>query len=152
MVSQSGVVFPMSMADILANPVEIFFGSFMATSTTLAVATSPMVSMKVPTTPVTAPSSNLKSKTHPPKPYDIVQGMERVIDMMEETLQICERAQRSTQDASHIKTFPFGLRPSSDAHARQESSRNLKIEPRARRDPLNVPCTYHKGAQHTLRG
>jgi hypothetical protein len=62
--------------------------------------TSPTVSMKVLAMPVTAPSSNLKSKNHPPKPYDIVQGMERVIDMMEETLQICERAQRSTHDAS----------------------------------------------------
>jgi hypothetical protein len=44
--------------------------------------------------------------------------MERVIDMMEETLQIYERAQRSTQDASRCKTFPFGLRSSSDAHTR----------------------------------
>jgi D-mannonate dehydratase len=52
--------------------------------------------VKVSATPVAAPSSDLKSKTHPPKPYDIVQGMERVMDMMEETLQICERAQRST--------------------------------------------------------
>jgi hypothetical protein len=119
MVARSGVVFSVSMADILANPVEIYFGSFTATSTTLAAATSPTVSMKVSTTPVAAPSTNLKSKTHPPKPYGIVQGMERVIDMMEETLQICERAQRSTQDASRRGTFPFGLRPSSDAHARQ---------------------------------
>jgi hypothetical protein len=31
MVAQSGVVFLVSMADILANPVEIFFGSFTAT-------------------------------------------------------------------------------------------------------------------------
>jgi hypothetical protein len=42
--------------------------------------------------------------------------MERVIDMMEETFQICERAQRSAQDASHRKTFPFGLRPTSDLY------------------------------------
>jgi hypothetical protein len=33
--------------------------------------------------PVAAPSSSKKSKTHPPNPYDIVQGMEWVIDMME---------------------------------------------------------------------
>jgi hypothetical protein len=68
------------------------------------------------------------------------------------------------QDASHRKAFPFGLPPSSDAHARQvaksikiqsgqlESSGDLKIEPRARRDPLNVMCTYYKGTQHTLPG
>jgi hypothetical protein len=84
------------MADIHANPVDICFGSFTATSTTLAVETSPTVSVKAPATPVVASSSSKKSKTHPPKPYDIVQGMERVIDMMEETLQIYERAQRST--------------------------------------------------------
>jgi hypothetical protein len=32
MVARSGVVFPASMAAFLANPVEIFFGSFTATS------------------------------------------------------------------------------------------------------------------------
>jgi hypothetical protein len=46
--------------------------------------------VKVPATSDVAPSSGKKSKTHLPKPYDLVQGMERVIDMMEETLQICE--------------------------------------------------------------
>jgi hypothetical protein len=90
--------------------------------------------------------------------------MERDIDMMEETLQSCERAQRSTQDASHRRTFPFGLRPSSDVYqrqaaksiqiqsGRQEPISDLKVKPRARRDPLDVPCVYHKGARHTLRG
>jgi hypothetical protein len=96
MAARSGIVFPASMADILADPVEICFGSFTATSTTLAAATSPTASVKVPATAGVAPSSGRKSKTHPPKPYDLVQGMERAIDMMEETLQICERAQRST--------------------------------------------------------
>jgi hypothetical protein len=78
------------MADFLANPVKICFGSSIVTSTTLAVATSPVIAMKVPVTPVATPAFDLKLKTHPPKPYDIVHGMERVIDMMEETLQIYE--------------------------------------------------------------
>jgi hypothetical protein len=38
---------------------------------------------------------------------------------MEETLQICEKAQRSMQTVLHRKTFPFGLRPPSDAYIRQ---------------------------------
>jgi hypothetical protein len=42
--------------------------------------------VKIPATPVAGPASDLKLKTHPPKPYDIVQGMEQVIDMLEETL------------------------------------------------------------------
>jgi hypothetical protein len=117
--------------------------------------------VKAPATPDAAPSSSKKSKTHPPKLHDIVQGMERVIGMMEETLQICERAQRSMQDASHRKTFPFGLRPSSDAYAcqvvksiqiqsgRQQPSSDLKVETRTRRDPLDVTCIC---ARHTLCG
>jgi hypothetical protein len=32
--------------------------------------------MKAPAMPVAAPSFSQMSKTHPPKPYDIVQGME----------------------------------------------------------------------------
>jgi hypothetical protein len=87
------------MADILANPVEICFGSFTATSTALAATTSPSTAVKAPTTLVAALVSDLASKTHSPKPYDVVQGIERIIDMMDETLQICERAQRSTQSA-----------------------------------------------------
>jgi hypothetical protein len=90
--------------------------------------------------------------------------MERVIDMMEETLQICERAQRSTQDASHRKTFPFGLRPPSDVYqhqatksiqiqsGRQQPTRDLEVEPHARRDPPDVQCIYHNGVLHTLHG
>jgi hypothetical protein len=53
--------------------------------------------------------------------------MERVIDMMEETLQICEWAQRSTQDASHHKTFSFGLWPPSDVYKRQ-AAKSIQIQ------------------------
>jgi hypothetical protein len=62
----------------------------MMTSTTLVTVTSLAAFVKVPATPVAAPSSNLKSKTHQPKPYDIVHGMKRVIDMMKETLDLRE--------------------------------------------------------------
>jgi hypothetical protein len=55
---------------------EICFGSFTATSTMLAAATSPTVSVKAPVTPVATYSSSKKSKTQPSRPYDIVPGME----------------------------------------------------------------------------
>jgi hypothetical protein len=71
MATRSGVVFPASIADILADPVEICFGSFTTTSTTLAAATSPTVSVEAPATSDAAPSFGKKS-THPPKPYDLV--------------------------------------------------------------------------------
>jgi hypothetical protein len=80
-----------SKADILTNPLEICFSSFTATSTALAAATSSTASVEAPVTLDAIPSSGKKSKAHPPKPYDIVQEMEHVIDMMEDTLQICKR-------------------------------------------------------------
>jgi hypothetical protein len=115
------------MMDILADPVEICFGSFTVTLTTLAAATSPMASVEAPTTLDVVPNSGRKSKTPPPQPYDLVQEMERVIDMMEQTLQISERAQCSMQDTSHRKTFPFSLRSPSDVHARQ-AAKSIQIQ------------------------
>jgi hypothetical protein len=90
--------------------------------------------------------------------------MEHVINMMEDTLQICERAQRSTQMASRRGAVPFGLRPPNDVYTsqatkisqiqsgRQRPSGDLKPEIRAPRDLLDILCTYHKGAWHNLRG
>jgi hypothetical protein len=126
MAARSGVVFPASMADILAETVEICFGSFTATSTTLAAATSPAAFVEAPSTLDAAPAPAKSRRPTPPKPYDLVQGMERVIDTMEETLHICERAQRSTQDASHRRTFPFGLRSASDVHTLQ-AAKSIRI-------------------------
>jgi hypothetical protein len=34
----------------------------------------------------------------------------------------------------------------------QQPSGDLKVESRARHDPLDVPCIDHKGAHHTLHG
>jgi hypothetical protein len=68
------------------------------------------------------------------------------------------------QDASHWKTFPFGLRAPSGMYTREavksiqiqsglhQPSGNLKAEPQACRDLLDVPCIYHKGSRHMLRG
>jgi hypothetical protein len=48
------------------------------------------------------------------------------------------------------ETFPFGLLPSSDAHARQ-AAKSFQIQS-GHRESLDVPCTYHKSTRHTLRG
>jgi hypothetical protein len=119
MVARSSVVFPESMAAILTNPVEICFGSFTSTSTVLAATTSPVVVAQITTMSVATPASDPASETDPPKPYDMIQGMKRVISMMEDTLQICERAQRSTRVVQPPRAFPFGLRLPSDVYARQ---------------------------------
>jgi hypothetical protein len=154
MVARSGVIFLVSMANILTNPVKICFGSFTATSTVPAAMSSPMTAVKIVTTSAAAPVSDLASETHLPKPYGTVQGIKCVIGMTAKTHQICERAQRSTLMASHRKTFPFGLRPPNDVYAhqttrspkiqsgRRQSSGDPKPELCAHRDPLDVSCTY----------
>jgi hypothetical protein len=38
----------------------------------------------------------------------------------------------------------------SQIQSRQRPSGDLKLKPHAQRDLLDVPCTYHKGARHTL--
>jgi hypothetical protein len=104
------------MEAILAILVEICFGSFTMTLTIPAA----VAATQITTMPVATPISDPTLETHLPKTYGIVQGMEHVISMMEDTLQICERAQRSTQAAPPPGTFPFGLRSPSDVYARQE--------------------------------
>jgi hypothetical protein len=123
MVARSGVVFPASMTAILTNPVEICFGSFTATSPI------PVIAGQVAAVAVTTLVSDPATETPPPKPKDQGKRKERVISMMEDTLQICERAQRSTRTAPRHGTFPFGLRPSADVYARQ-STKIIDMEKR----------------------
>jgi hypothetical protein len=63
MASTNGVIFPESMANILANPVNIFFASMPAKSTT------PAACLVIEGNAVTADQrigSNLLMETHPP--------------------------------------------------------------------------------------
>jgi hypothetical protein len=64
MASQSGVVFPESMADFLVNPVEICFGSMPAESTATAAC------LVIENTVVT--SNQQVAETHPPTPRDLI--------------------------------------------------------------------------------
>jgi hypothetical protein len=60
------------MAAILANPVEIRFGSYTIASVVPVAATSPTAVEQVAIVPFTTTISDLATETHPPKPYDIV--------------------------------------------------------------------------------
>jgi hypothetical protein len=63
------------MAVILANPVEICFGSFTATSPVPMTTSFPVATGQVDVVPVTTTISDPMIETHPPKPYDLIQGM-----------------------------------------------------------------------------
>jgi hypothetical protein len=85
MASTNDVVFPERMADILANPVDICFGSMSATSTT------PAACFVIEGNAVTADQqirADLLTKTHPPTPSDLIAGIDRVEGMLSDTIKV----------------------------------------------------------------
>jgi hypothetical protein len=111
MASTNGVIFPESMADILANPVDICFGSMPATSTT------PSACLVIEGNAVTTNQqieTDLSSETHPPIPSDLIAGIDRVEGMLYDTIKVCERVKRPCTTSSPF-SMPLGLRNA--AHA-----------------------------------
>jgi hypothetical protein len=101
MASINGVTFPGSMADFLANPVHICFGSMPATS--IARAACLVIKGNAVTTNQQI-ETDLSKKTHPPTPSDLIAGIDRVGDMISDTIKICERVKcpRTTPSTSSM--------------------------------------------------
>jgi hypothetical protein len=91
MASPSGVIFPESMADFLANPIDIRLGSMLVESTALATC------LIIESTTVTTNQqvrSDLMAETHPPTPRDMITGLDHVKHMLSDTIKVFERAKR----------------------------------------------------------
>jgi hypothetical protein len=91
MASTNGVIFSESMADFLTTPVDICFGSILATSTTLAA--SLIIEGNAVTTNQQI-ETDLSKKTHPPTPSDLIAGIDRVEGMLSDTIKVCESVKR----------------------------------------------------------
>jgi hypothetical protein len=107
------------MADFLANPVDICFGSMPATST------APAACLVIEGNAVTTNQhieTDLSKKTHPLTPSDLIAGIDRVGDMISDTIKICERVKhpRTTPSTS---SMPLGLR-----NAARVASRYMKCK------------------------
>jgi hypothetical protein len=79
MASTNSVIFPESMANFLANPVDICFGSILATST------APGACLVIEGNTVTTNQqieTDLSKKTHPPTTSDLIARIDRVGDMI----------------------------------------------------------------------
>jgi hypothetical protein len=73
MASTNDIIFPESIADILANPVDIYFGSMPAKSTT------PATCLVIEGNAFSADQqigTDLLTKTHPPTPSDLIAGID----------------------------------------------------------------------------
>jgi hypothetical protein len=79
------------MADFLANPVDICFGSMPAKFT------GPAACLVIEGNAVTTDQhikTDLSSEIHPPTPSDLIAGIDRVEGMLYNTIKICERVKR----------------------------------------------------------
>jgi hypothetical protein len=120
MASTNDVIFPESMADILANPVDICFGSMPAKSTT------PVACLVIEGNVVTADQqigTDLLTETHPPTPSDLIAGIDRVEGMLSDTIKVYERV-KSPRMTSSPSSMPLVLR-----NAAHVASRYMKQDP-----------------------
>jgi hypothetical protein len=113
------------MADFLANPVNICFGSMLATS--IAPAASLVIEGNTVTTNQQI-ETDLSKKTHPPTPSDLIAGIDRVEGMLSDTIKVCERVKRPRTTPS-TSTTPLGLRNATHVASRYMKCR-IQIESR----------------------
>jgi hypothetical protein len=144
---------PESMADFLANPVDICFGSMPVTSTV------PAACLVIEGNAVTTNQqieTDLLKKTHPPTPSDLIAGIDRVEGMLSDTIKVYERVKRPRRTPS-TSSMPFGLRNAAHV-ASHYMKRKVQIEPGlnsqdrgSRGNHLDEPCPIHESSKHTAR-
>jgi hypothetical protein len=153
MASTNGVIFPESMADFLANPVDICFDSTPTTST------APAAYLVIEGNAVTTNQqidTDLSKKTHPPTPSDLIAGIDRVGNMISDTIKVCEHVKRLRMTPS-TSSMPLGLRNAARVASRY-MKRKIQIESGLNyqdrgscRNHLDEPCPIHENPKHTAR-
>jgi hypothetical protein len=131
MASTNSVIFPESMADILANPVDIRFGSMQTEST------APAACLVIEGNAVTTNQqieTDLSSESHPPTPSDLIAGIDHIEGMLFDTIKICERVKRPRMTLS-TSSMPLGLR-----NAAHMASRYMKHKIQIESRPKTQDC------------
>jgi hypothetical protein len=139
------------MADILANPIDICFGSMPTTSTT------PSACFVIESNTVTTDQqieADLLTETHPPTPSNMITGIDRVEGMLSDTIKVCERVKRSRVTSSP-SSMPLGLRSAARVSSRYIKHK-IQIEsgPKTQdrgscRSHLDKICPIHEKSKHT---
>jgi hypothetical protein len=114
---------PESMVDILANTVDICFGS-MPTKSTTPVAC--LVIEGKATTIDQQIGTGLLTEIHPPTPSDLIAGIDRVEGMVSDTIKVCEHVKRPRRTSSS-SSMPLGLRNATHVASRYKK-RKIQIE------------------------
>jgi hypothetical protein len=153
MASTNDVMFPESMADILANPVGICFGSMPAKSTTPAAC---LINEGNAVSTNQQIGTYLLTETHPPTPSDLIAGIDCVEGMLSNTFKICEHVKRPRRTSSS-SSMPLGLRNAAHIASRYMKRKiQIKSGPKtqdrgSRRSHLDEPYPIHENSKHTAR-
>jgi hypothetical protein len=119
------------MADILANPIDICFGSMPAKSTALAAC------LVIESNAVTSNQQvgiDLLTETHPPAPSDLIAGLDRVEGMLSDTIKVCEHVKRPRRTSpSSSSSMPLCLR-----NAAHVASRYMKPKIQIESGPMDM--------------
>jgi hypothetical protein len=153
MASTNGVIFPESMEDFQANPVDICFGLMPTTST------APAACLVIEGNAVTTNQqieTDLLKKTHPPTPSDLITGIDHVGDMISDTIKVCERIKRPRTTLS-TSSMPLGLRNAARV-ASCYMKRKIQIKSGLYHQDrgscgnhVDEPCPIHENSKHTAR-
>jgi hypothetical protein len=153
MAPTNDVIFPESLADILANPIDICFGSMSVKSTT------PAACLVIEGNTVTSNQqirTDLLTETHPPTPRDLIAGIDRVEGILFNTIKVCERIKHPRRTSSP-SSMPLGLRNAAHITSRYLKHK-IQIEsgPKTQdrggcRSHLDEPCPIHENPKHTAR-
>jgi hypothetical protein len=153
MASSNGVIFLESMEDILANPVNICFGSMPAKSAT------PATCLVIEGNAVTTDQqigTDLLTETHPPTPSDLIAGIDRVEAMLSDIIKICKHVKHPRR-TSTPSSMLLGLRNAAHV-ASHYMKRKIQIEygPKTPdhgscRSHLDEPYPIHENPKHTVR-
>jgi hypothetical protein len=154
MASTNNVIFLESMADILANPVDICFSTMPAKFT--ALVTCVVIEGNAVTSDQQV-ESDLLAETHPPTPRDLIVGLDRAEGMLSDTIKICERVKRPHTTSTPPTRMPLGLWNA--AHiASLYMKRKIQMQSgpktshcRGHRGYLDDPCPNHEKSKHTAR-
>jgi hypothetical protein len=149
MASTNGVILLESMADILANPVDICFGSMPAPAACLVIKGNAVTTDQQIKT-------DLSSETHPPTPSDLIAKADRVEGMLSDTIRVYERVKRP-RTTSSAPSMPLGLRNATHVASRYmkhkiqiESGLNSQ-DHGSRKNHLDKPYPIHEKSKHTAR-
>jgi hypothetical protein len=153
MASTNGVIFSESMADILTNPVNIYFGLMPVKSTTATVC------LVIEGNTVTADQhieTDLLTETHTPTPSDMNAGINRVEGMLSDIIKVCKHVKCSCRTSS-LSSMPLGLRNAAHIASRY-IKRKIQIESGPKtlycgscRSHLDEPFPIHENPKHTAR-